>query len=101
MPAWNERYSTVSNAAGTNVRRVFVSIGRQPNLLTRILTFLIAAVVFGLVLLILIPIMVVGAIGLGVLWLYVSARTMFSRAKEPDGAFDQRENVRVIRRDDQ
>lgn len=101
MPSWNERYSEVSNAAGANARRVFVSIGRQPNFFTRVFIFFVAAVVFGLMLVVILPIMVIGALGLAVLWLYAWVRLRFARAGEPGGSFDQRKNVRVIRRDDQ
>ncbi len=101
MPAWNEQYAHVSNAAGASARRVFVNIGRQPNFFARFLIFLIAAAVFGLLLLIMIPVMIIGAFGLGLLWVYASVRSLFSRAKEPNGVLDPRQNVRVIRRDDQ
>jgi fatty acid desaturase len=101
MPAWNEKYSDVSNAASANARRVFVVIGRQPNFFIRFLTFLIAAVIFGLMLLIILPILVIGALGLGALWLYVWVRLKFARWREPNGPLDRRHNVRVIDRDDQ
>jgi len=101
MPAWNERYSDVSNAASAGARRVFVSIGRQPNFFTRLLVFLLAAVVFGLALLIILPILAIGALGLGVLWLYVSVRLRLARWRGPNGPLDQRHNVRVIRRDEE
>lgn len=98
MPVWNERYSGVSNAAGASARRVFVSIGRQPNFFARLLAFVVAAVVFGLMLIVILPIMVIGALGLGVLWLYVWIRLRLAGRRA--GPRDQRRNVRVIERRD-
>ena len=101
MPAWNEKYSDVSNAASANARRVFVTIGRQPNFFTRILTFIIAAIIFGLMLLIILPILILGALALGLLWIYVWTRLKFARWREPNGPLDKRHNVRVIRREEE
>jgi hypothetical protein len=100
MPPWDDRYSGVSNAAGASARRVFVSIGRQPNIFARILVFALAAVVFGLLLVLIVPIMVIGAVGLATLWLYAWARARLGRARAPNGPLDQRRNVRVIERRD-
>ncbi|MBX3321611.1 MAG: hypothetical protein KF757_01335 [Phycisphaeraceae bacterium] len=99
MPRLTETYTVFSNAAGDSARRVFVSIGRRPSFLARVCMFLVAALVFGVALVVLIPIMLFGVFLLGSLWLYVSIRSLFRRAGDPNGVLDQRRNVRVIERD--
>lgn len=100
MASWNERYTSFSNAAGDGVRRVFVSAGRTPSLWTRVLAYLILFAFVGVALVILIPVTILGALAIGLMWLTASIRGLFGRAHEPNGVLDQRRNVRVIRRDD-
>lgn len=99
MASWNEHYSNFSNAAGTSVRRVFVFATRTQSLWTRALACLLVCALVGLALVILIPITVLGALTIGLMWLGAGIQGLFRRAREPNGLLDQRRNVRVIRRD--
>lgn len=99
MARWTETYSVFTNAAGDSARRVFMSIGRKPSFFERFLFFLLAAVAFSISLLILIPLIALGIVLLGSVWLYAALRRALGRAAEPDGVLDPRKNVRVVRRD--
>ncbi|RMH13805.1 MAG: hypothetical protein D6695_03015 [Planctomycetota bacterium] len=99
MSPWNERYTVYTNAAGEYARRVFYVAGRRPGFFSRFFAFLVLFAFIGIAMVVLIPFMVLGAGVLGFLWLRSAVRELIGRAHEPDGLFDRRRNVRVIRRD--
>jgi hypothetical protein len=99
MPRWAQTYTVFSNAAGDGARRVFFSIGQRPSLLSRIAMFLIVATAFGLALVVLVPVMLLGIVVLGGLWFCAALRGLMRRVTGANGPLDGRRNVRVIDRD--
>jgi len=90
-------YTYIRDYAGRTGRVVQVAI-RQPSFFARLAAYL--AIILGLVLLliIIVPLIVCGIVFAVGMWAYIRIRRFFGQARQPNGVFDGRRNVRVIMR---
>ena len=82
-------------AAGNSAGRAYAFVARQPSWFQRFLVGLVLVTLFGIGLLIIIPLLALGAVVVFVLFVVAWIQSLFAGAKRPGGMMDKRENVRV------
>lgn len=86
-----ERLGTAGSRAG----RAYAFIARQPSWLQRFGAGLVLVTLFGVGLLIIIPLLALGAVVVFVLFVVAWIQSLFAGARRPGAMLDKRENVRV------
>ncbi len=99
MDPFSEQATRGYAAARERYVRFRTGFGRPMNPFERVLWVVVALLMFGALLLLLIPLLILGVVGGLLLGVVFSVRRAFARAKAPNGPLDGRENVRVVRRD--
>lgn len=99
MDPFSEQATRGYAAARQRYVRFRTGFGRPMNPFERALWVVVALLMFGALLLLLIPLLILGLVGGLLLGVVLSLRRALTRAKAPNGPLDGRENVRVIRRD--
>lgn len=73
---------------------------RRPSWLQRIFAAAILIAIVALMIVIAIPVLVIAVAAVLIMGAIIWVRRLLTRSKAPGGAFDQRRNVRVVRRGD-